>query len=77
MDHQTCPPHQVEEVRSNQGDDVATLYQARWGSIMSHFWETLRGVRSVYNFRTPIDCILELIFYFTSLKEYRAIYARP
>ena len=59
MDDQTCPPHRLEEVRSNLGDDVATLYQARWGSIRSHFWETLRGVRSVYNFRTPIDCTMQ------------------
>ena len=59
MDDQTCLPHRLEEVRSNLGDDVTTLYQARWGSIRSHFWETLRGVRSVYNFRTPIDCTME------------------
>ena len=59
IDAQICPPELINELREEQRDDVATLFLTRWGSIRSHFWETTRGLRSVYNLRTSPSGSLE------------------
>ena len=51
LDQQTLPDDLRTWTIDSFGQEVAQLYQERWGSIRSHFWETTRGIRSVYNCR--------------------------
>ena len=55
LDGQACPPEVVLNIRSALGPQVADLYLTRWGAIRAHFWETTRGLRSVYNVQTSIE----------------------
>ena len=52
----TAPPaERLQALGAIYGSPVVTFYRQHYEAVRTHFWETRRGVRSVYNFALPIE----------------------